>query len=840
MSLLTQRIANLLGGVSQRPDPQRSPSQAEEQINALSNVTRGVMKRPPTVMLGKLTSTVDGLDTAFIHTINRDEDERFHVVVADGDVKVYNAVTAAEVPVIAPGGTAYLEDPDGFGFRAVTVGDTTLLVNRGIKALKGTKTAPDVRHEALLYVRQADFSTTYRVTLNGTTVAIQTVDMDAPASRQGISTDLIAEDLETALRGSSGLGGFSFTRLGSTIHVIRSDGADFTLSVSDGLSDNGLKAIKGTVQAFEELPARAVKDFVVEVIGDIDTAKDNFWVRYDDLGDPGKQGVWREAPKPGTLLDLDESTLPHRLVLQGEVGTRPLPNQGLQTNGGVISPFRSGQQPASWATFQLPTSTDPKRTQQHGGGATITAALSLPFFEAPHQILDLRNLEPLGVVYARLYKNGVKVDEIRYQNAVVNQPFNPVGQNANIPGSLTTGNVIAGDVLSIRLEYEGGATPPAPFRATMLSSSPSFWDSIGTEVAVGPLQGGDGVGFFPIGTTITLNVDGNILTSTVTNEAERDVGSVTNDLLLKVLALGSAFEQAGSLVLPDKFFLRRADKTAPTVTISATLSSLIFANNELALVPGAQVGRVFTNVTDGSSGIITANTAQTITVGSLTGGADNQIQPGDVGAIFADPGVGTHFVFSPVPWNERKAGDVDVVTFPSFIGSRISDVFFYQNRIGLLSKENIVMSSAGDLFNLFRYTATDFRPDDAIDVRSAHADVTIFDSAFLWSGGLYVKSDNVWFRVSGDPALTPTTIRLDPVGRYPSSPDPRPVVIGERVYFTRAKTETTQVFELTLDQQGTQSRALDITKDLPTFVKGTPIALAGDGAEGLLFLLTEE
>src|SRR5438445_4371222 len=115
MSLIAQQIANLLNGVSQRPQDQRHSSQAEEQINGLSSFVRGLMKRPPLVFLGKLTATITGWSDAFIHSINRDESERYHVVLANGDVFVNNALTFLPVSMIAPAGKAYLADPSGAG-----------------------------------------------------------------------------------------------------------------------------------------------------------------------------------------------------------------------------------------------------------------------------------------------------------------------------------------------------------------------------------------------------------------------------------------------------------------------------------------------------------------------------------------------------------------------------------------------------------------------------------------------------------------------------------------------------------------------------------------------------
>src|ERR1043166_7001408 len=132
MSLIAQQVANLLNGISQRPVEQRHSSQAESQVNGLSSLVRGLMKRPPLVYVGKLASVTTGWTSAFVHSINRDQNERYHVVVANGLVSVFDALLATPVTVIAPGGTGYLADAAGAGFRAATAGDTTMIVNKGV------------------------------------------------------------------------------------------------------------------------------------------------------------------------------------------------------------------------------------------------------------------------------------------------------------------------------------------------------------------------------------------------------------------------------------------------------------------------------------------------------------------------------------------------------------------------------------------------------------------------------------------------------------------------------------------------------------------------------------
>ena len=58
MAAISQVIPNLLGGVSQQPDPLKLPGQVREAENVLLDPTFGCRKRPPTQFISKLADDV--------------------------------------------------------------------------------------------------------------------------------------------------------------------------------------------------------------------------------------------------------------------------------------------------------------------------------------------------------------------------------------------------------------------------------------------------------------------------------------------------------------------------------------------------------------------------------------------------------------------------------------------------------------------------------------------------------------------------------------------------------------------------------------------------------------
>lgn len=344
MSKVSRTLDNLFDGVSRRPQTQRLPSHADEQTNALSLYNFSLARRPPMEHLAKLMASTTGYETAFVEEIRRSDTEEYVFIIINGDLKVFSVATGAEISVEFPDAKAYLTGATN-GFRSVTIGDSTVIVNRSKVTEKGTTKSAVTPKEALLYVKQGDYKTKYIAVLDGNTVTHET-----PATgRELIATDYIATELRTKLLAIAAVNNnYTITRYGSALHIVNkiSSAYDFALTANDGLGDKALLAIKGTVQRFSDLPTKAKAGFTVEVKGDESTEFDNYFVAYQEPGTPGGAGVWKEVAQPDSIIAFDKATMPHRLayqgnylgreVPQGAVHTAPAVTAGTHVNGGAV------------------------------------------------------------------------------------------------------------------------------------------------------------------------------------------------------------------------------------------------------------------------------------------------------------------------------------------------------------------------------------------------------------------------------------------------------------------------------------------------------------------------
>lgn len=95
--------------------------------------------------------------------------------------------------------------------------------------------------------------------------------------------------------------------IGSTVHIVRQNAADFTCVSADGLGSQAIEVIKGSIQLFEDLPVQAPTGFRVKITGDPLSAQDDYYVTYSGTS-------WVETLRGGEDIALDPATMPHVLT----------------------------------------------------------------------------------------------------------------------------------------------------------------------------------------------------------------------------------------------------------------------------------------------------------------------------------------------------------------------------------------------------------------------------------------------------------------------------------------------------------------------------------------------
>jgi len=341
-NLVSYTIPNLIQGISQQPDAQREPSQGETQINGMSSLAEGLRKRESTHVVAKVSNSSFG--DVYFHQILRDAGEKYLVVVGKTAIKVFD-LEGNEKTVSAPSGYSYLSSVVSAksDIRAATIADYTFISNTKAVPAMDTALAPatarPANHEALVWVKAANYGQTYKVNVNGTLATVQTavapvVVSGSTTTENRISTEDIASSIETALAGVTGV---SISRKGSVLHFTSSSA--ITIAANDARANADITAITNSVQAFTELPTIAPQGYQVEVVGDPGNKFDGYYVSFVPRTGAGTfgEGSWQETVSPGVEYKINPATMPHLLVRLPN-GTFYFGPANGSTQGGITIP----------------------------------------------------------------------------------------------------------------------------------------------------------------------------------------------------------------------------------------------------------------------------------------------------------------------------------------------------------------------------------------------------------------------------------------------------------------------------------------------------------------------
>ena len=184
MPLISSSIPNLINGVSQQPAALRLASQCEQMVNCLASPVEGLRKRPPAQHIAKLFNGSAGAGRPFTTIVDRDGAIKYLVLIQDNAIKVFGLDGSVKT-VSTPDGTSYLDiagEPSS-AFRAASVADYTFIVNREKTVAMSGTTSSTWGTKGMVFIRSAEYGTTYSITVNSTTVSYTTL----PAGGKRIS-----------------------------------------------------------------------------------------------------------------------------------------------------------------------------------------------------------------------------------------------------------------------------------------------------------------------------------------------------------------------------------------------------------------------------------------------------------------------------------------------------------------------------------------------------------------------------------------------------------------------------------------------------------------------------
>lgn len=196
------------------------------------------------------------------------------------------------------------------------------------------------------------------------------------------------------------------------------------------------------------------------------------------------------------------------------------------------------------------------------------------------------------------------------------------------------------------------------------------------------------------------------------------------------------------------------------------------------------------------------------------------------------------FTFQEIEWEPRLVGDEDSNPEPSFIGAAINDIYFFKNRLALLSDENTVLSEIGQYFNFWCTTAATLIDSDMIDTSAHSTKVSILRHAIPFNTQCLLFSDQTQFIMQGAP-LTQKSIQIDKTTDFENNITVKPVAAGRTVYFVTNKDQYHGLREYYVDPaSGVVNDAVDVGGHVPSYIPAGAFKLSVSTTEDVVCLAT--
>jgi len=180
------------------------------------------------------------------------------------------------------------------------------------------------------------------------------------------------------------------------------------------------------------------------------------------------------------------------------------------------------------------------------------------------------------------------------------------------------------------------------------------------------------------------------------------------------------------------------------------------------------------------------------------------------------------FIFQKIAWTARLVGDNLTNPHPSFVGQKIQQSFFYNNRLGFLSKDNVSMSQSQDFYNFYHITAQTITDSDPVDISCSAIRPAALHGIIPTTQGLLLFSKNQQFLMSAaDGVLTPTTSYISTIANYEMDTDVDPVDMGTNINFISKTPAYTRVFGMVTRGQDENPIVLDVGRVVNEWIPAT-------------------
>tara|TARA_R100000781_G_scaffold111742_1_gene78417 strand:+ start:1062 stop:4301 length:3240 start_codon:yes stop_codon:yes gene_type:complete len=755
MANITQTIPALTAGISQQPDEQKIPGQVKDMVNAIPDVTQGLLKRPSGKFVASLSDSSDGSHNAVTNGkwfhYYRDENEQYiGQVRPNGQIKMWacsevkdpagNIIHNAGDPVDVVNATVahnqqYLSHTNDEDIQTLTLNDFTYINNRTETVKMDTTTEPDTDFKKEMYVELKSISYSKQYALNLFT-STDPADLKTVKTATRISVELIkssnnychtdgslrsrtqritdntrcnhtAGDGRDAFAPNVGTKIFSVSDGGSLTDEAISGSHTYTVDVKD---DEGNSVNRGTNLYFRiATTGQSVPHSSTDANGAITTIYQARYTTTHDLlhgGEGWQQGdnftvFMKDAYYKVTIEKISTSQVQADLALARPQPT-PFDTETTITAESILGDIRSA--------IIADNNISANDIEIIGSGLYIKHTVK---FNGSTPVGEL-----LNVVAGRV--NDVGDLPTQCKNGMVVEVVNSAAEKDNYYVKFFGNNDKDGEGI-----WEECAKPGRKIRFDKSTMPLVLIRTADAKFRLSQLDGSTyGLA--------SLQVTGFTFTSTTTNN---------------------------------------------TVTINKT-------NH------GFDTGD-FLNIE--SDNFLTNGQFNITKIDANNFSYESQTNEGNHTDVACTVGPG----FSVPQWDDCLVGDDVTNPEPSFVGRTINKLLFFRNRFAILADEHIVLSRPGDFTNFWAKSAIQLIASDPVDISASSEYPAILFDGIQVNTGLVLFSKNQQFMLTTDSdAFSPLTAKINALSTYNFNPATNPISLGTTLGFLDNAGKHSRFFEM--------------------------------------------
>lgn len=203
---------------------------------------------------------------------------------------------------------------------------------------------------------------------------------------------------------------------------------------------------------------------------------------------------------------------------------------------------------------------------------------------------------------------------------------------------------------------------------------------------------------------------------------------------------------------------------------------------------------------------------------------------------------GGNWEFGPIPWADRLVGSEDNSPDPSFIGKPVNASFYYNNRLGLLSESNVIMSRAKSVYDFFPESQLTTLESDPIDLNcNSTRPVELVDVVPQPAGVvLFAGREQFYMSAPETGVLTPTATVIKGICNYECAYTIPPLEIGTNIAFVSKMPDYTRL--MLMEAQGLQAdpKVVEISKVITGWMPGNVSMMAVSPQNSFVILASRD